>query len=266
MRAAWLILTASRTHGISAWHDAITATGRIARTAMHVPTDRDELFPDHACVVVNGIASAIEALSTTRRWKSLAWADAEAFACHTYLPHYRDQTLQQHYTILPLGTLLSERQRLLAEYGTAGRLFLRPDAHDKAFDGGVIDAADLERRASLLAAGFVDANQRCLISRPELIDAEWRLLVRRGKFVAGSSYLVAGKLNRSTPVPREVVAFAERLAATPSPRLPSVYVMDIALSESRPRLIEVGSACSSAMYGMDLTTVVDVMSAEAESM
>lgn len=261
MNAKWLILAVGRTHGVSAWSDAVAATGRTGRVVAHLPTERDEIFGDDECVVVNGVATDIQRLLVARPWRSTAsLVNAKAFACETYLGAWGEVALQREWRLLTIGEAARDREQLVSRYGVDGRVFLRPDAHDKPFDGGLYDVASLASWHSQLSLGLGDPTRQVLVARPRAIDAEWRLFVSDRRVVTGSSYLVAGRLDSNQPPPADVVGFADDLARQPYPGLPDVYVVDVCRSEGRPWLVEVGSALSSAPDGSDLRVIVDALS------
>lgn len=258
--AKWIILASGRTHGVTAWSDAVRATGRTARVIAHLPLEADEAFGDGECVVANGVATDIARLASVRPWPALAIGNGDAFACDAFLKAWGWAALQQEHRILPIGDVTRDRERLVAELGAAGSLFVRPVGHDKAFDGGLYDVPTLAAWHSQLSLGIGDATRPCLVARPRTIDAEWRLFVSKGHVVAGSSYLVGGRLDRSVPPAVDVVGLAESLARAPFAPLPAVYAIDVCLAEGRPWLVEVGSALSSAPYAADLGPIVEAVS------
>lgn len=243
---------------------AVEAAGYRYTCAAELPLNRDELIPDNACVVVNGPAARVAELCRTRRWIPGAWCEPDVFACRTYYHHWSRHIVQEQFALLPLGSLLAERSDLIRTIADKGKVFIRPDSFDKSFDGGLVELADLEAWLARTRSTEAPDSTLCVVSRPRAIENEWRLIVQDRRVIAGSSYRIGGRVIKTQAPPVSVVRFAESVASDPYPRLPNLYVMDIASAEGKLAVVEVGSVNACGFYGCDLRTVIKAISEEAE--
>jgi hypothetical protein len=143
-----------------------------------------------------------------------------------------------------------------------GKVFVRPDADNKAFNGQLFRVEDIDKWVDNLSG---DRNsllfEPIIISSPVDIYKEYRLFILDGKVIGGSQYKKYGVLNRNNYVPDSVISFAEKMSEIYSPK--SVFVMDIAEimsvmdGESHSYfVIEVGSFNSSGFYFSDIENIV----------
>lgn len=122
--------------------------------------------------------------------------------------------------------------------------FVRPDADDKRFDGGVYDVDALRD-----ATPGCDASMSVVMAAPRPIDAEWRCFVVDGEIVDGSEYRRAGQPSMHAGVPARVAALAEQAAArwVPAP----VVCIDVASSGDRLGVVEANCFNASRFYAAD---------------
>ena len=147
---AWLILAINRSRGVGPLFDAVTKSGRMVTSALHLPTSANEMFSDDTCVVVNGSASDLERLSRHRPWKALAWCDAERFSCQSYYPFLSGLLLQEPSLLLTAEELTNNMESVFAQFGTEQRIFVRPNAHDKPFDGVLFSSVQRARGVNIV--------------------------------------------------------------------------------------------------------------------
>jgi hypothetical protein len=187
----------------------------------------------------------------------------EIFSCRRYYGNWGQYLFQRKYMMLPLGEVLRKKDWLYETLASDGHLFIRPDANNKMFDGELIAVENFELWR-LHVEGVIDNHSLCVVSQPRPIDVEWRMFMRRGKVVTGSTYRVNRELDRNGEVPQEVVEFAETVATVPYPDLPPVYALDVAKSEGQLYLMEIGSVNCAGYYGSDVSKIVRAASEEAE--
>jgi ATP-grasp domain, R2K clade family 3 len=151
--------------------------------------------------------------------------------------------------LAPEAAVLSLRQVCggLAEMG--GVAFVRPDADNKLFDGGVYDLASLRSATKSLPDDLIVVK-----AEPQIIDAEWRCFVIDGEVVDGSEYRRNGKPSFSPGVPQRAVELVEVAAKQwlPAP----VVCIDVARSGDRLGIVEANCFNASRFYASDITNVV----------
>jgi hypothetical protein len=263
--AQWLILTMERAFGVFDMCRAVESAGYAYKSADELPLNRDELIPDDACVVLNGPAARVAELSRQRGWYPRGWCEPDVFACRTYYSHWRRHLLQEHFAFLPLGALERERSHLFGAIAAQDRVFIRPDAFDKRFDGGLVERDDFDAWLRRTRSVQTPDDTLCVVARPQVIENEWRLILRDRRVIAGSSYRIGGRVEKSQVPPARVVEFAESVAAEPYPGLPNIYVLDVAFLGDRLAVVEVGSINACGFYGCDMSTVIKAVSDEAEN-
>ncbi|MFB6812550.1 ATP-grasp domain-containing protein [Streptomyces sp. NPDC056387] len=101
----------------------------------------------------------------------------------------------------------------------------------------------------------VDPETEVLVSDVTRFTAEYRTYLLDGAVHTASRYAEDGRLSLG-PVPREAVAFAERL---PLASLPSAIVVDVGLSDGRWSVIEANAAWASGTYLCDPQRALDVV-------
>lgn len=244
---------------------AVERAGYDYKCAGELPSDRNELIPDDACVVINGPAARVAELSHKRRWIPLGWCEPDVFACRTYYAYWPRHILQEHFAFLPLGSLPSQKQHIFEAIAKQDRVFIRPDGFDKNFDGGLVERDDFDSWFRRTRSPQTPENTLCVVSGPQVIDNEWRLIIRHGRVIAGSSYRIGGRVLRTHAPPAIVLQFAESVASDPYPGLPNIYVMDVASVGDRLTVVEVGSINACGFYGCDMSVVIKAVSEEAET-
>jgi ATP-grasp domain, R2K clade family 3 len=216
-------------------------------------------FSDDQPVMVYGSMNLMKWLLRKGRWPKLAWYDFPRLRCQSYYARWGQFLLQRQYAFLPLAEINRRRDWLFQTFGRDGSVFVRPDDNAKSFGGGLVRQDQFDQWYAL--ANFYEPGPDCLavVSTPETIYAEWRLVIADRKAVTGSQYRRGGKEEISAGFPPEVGAFAETVANANHFNPHPIYVMDIAGTESGYRLVEIGSICCASLYACDLETVVDAV-------
>lgn len=262
--AQWLILTMERAFGVFDMCMAVESAGYDYKSTSELPLSRDELIPDDACVVINGPAARVAELCRRRRWVPGGWCEPDSFACRTYYGYWPHHIVQECFAFLPLGTLASRQAHIFETIATQDRVFIRPDSFDKSFDGGLVERGEFDTWLRQARSSQVPDSTLCVLSRPQMIQNEWRLIIRDRKVITGSSYRIGGRVLKTGAPPVGVVQFAESVASDPYPELPNIYVMDVGTVRDRLAVVEVGSVNACGFYGSDMTIVINAVSEEAE--
>jgi ATP-grasp domain, R2K clade family 3 len=136
---------------------------------------------------------------------------------------------------------------MLAEIG--GAAFVRPDADNKLFDGGVYDQASLRS-----AAGNLPDDLVVVQAQTQIIDTEWRCFVVDGEVVDGSEYRRNGQPSFSRGVPQRAIELVETATKRwlPAP----VVCIDVARSGDRFGIVEANCFNASRFYAADIANVV----------
>lgn len=152
------------------------------------------------------------------------------------------------------------RVTTLKEFSQAGYApdslhFIRPCADDKSFVGQVIEFGEVEEwMRNVMGAGLGFENTPISISEPVGISREWRVYLLNGRAMSASLYKQDFRSKRTRDVPREVIEFAERMAAIWSPA--PLFCLDVAESAGELYVNEMGCFHSCGLYESDVTKIV----------
>jgi hypothetical protein len=135
-------------------------------------------------------------------------------------------------------------------------VFARPLEDDKLITGGLFKKEDL---LMALATKITDAHKDkfLIISEKKTILAEYRFFVIDGKVVTGSLYKIRGQLITSDSIDKEALVFAQKMVELWSPS--QAFVIDIALTDKGPKIIEVNNISSAGLYKSDVNKIVTEM-------
>lgn len=181
------------------------------------------------------------------------WCDFDQLKCSTYYAWWGEFLLQRRYAMMPLGEIARSADMVFETFSREDKVFIRPDDNMKTFVGQVVSRNNFDSWHRHHVEYKAGKDCLCVVSRPEKIDAEWRFVVKDGNVVTGSRYMSDGCIDIEEGFPNEAAEKVEEIAAsqplwTPHP----IYVMDICLSESEFRLMEIGSINAAGLYKCDL--------------
>jgi len=124
----------------------------------------------------------------------------------------------------------------------------------KAFDGKLLTYSQFnEWREDITRKNF-NLNDEIVLAKPREILAEFRLFVVDGKYVTGSIYRKNNKPYFSPIVPNDVIHYSGELLQSWKPA--KGFTLDVALTSSGYRVIEINCLNSSDFYASDMTKVV----------
>lgn len=193
--------------------------------------------------------------------------DLKKFECTYYYPRLGKYLLNDRYVMLPYGELVRQREFLVDTFANGTSIFVRPNGGDKSFSGKVISVHSDDYAKEVRDLGFygVDAESLVIVSKPQHILEEWRLVVVEGQVVASSQYKNCGLVKLQEGCPQYVVDFAQQVIATWQPE--RCWVLDIGntigLAGNIPRVVEINSFSSSDLYVCNKDDVVRAVSAAA---
>ncbi|MCV9964630.1 ATP-grasp domain-containing protein [Pararhizobium sp. BT-229] len=184
--------------------------------------------------------------------------DEDAFAASTWGPLLGERALNGRGEFM---TVLEVSRRL----ASGGRLHLRPDRNDKAFAGGVFDAATwgemlAERRSSF---GVTLDDITCWASVAQPIDGEVRCWFVAGELVEASRYRRDGALVVERVEDPGVMKVAAELGGCYLPI--DNAVMDIAFQGGDAYVLEYNKIHSAGWYAADVDRVLDGWVADLRS-
>ncbi len=109
-------------------------------------------------------------------------------ACHHY--YWGKHLLQRNFRFLPLGELKRQVDVIYSEVGVEGCLFIRPDDNFKSFAGSVVPRERFDRWLSQNVSCYdLLPSLLCLVSAPQQILGEWRLVVTARQVLTASAYV-----------------------------------------------------------------------------
>jgi hypothetical protein len=151
---------------------------------------------------------------------------------------------------------------LFEAFGVDDRLFLRPDAADKDFGGGLVDREYFDGWWRM--ANWFDPPPEALAvaASPRTIFSEYRFIVADGKVVGGSRYRLGSFICVEAEYPKSAAAFAETVAAKWRPQ--PIFCLDVAETPEGFRIIECNPFNTSGLYAVDLRATVVAASQIAE--
>jgi len=209
------------------------------------------------CVVVCGCYPFVRFVLDNRRWVPGAWCLPENLACSVYYPHFREYLLNRRHLITTGVEATRDRDAIFTAFGREGRVFIRPDGCQKTFTGRVVEKDEFE---AALAPARYDSETRVVVAEPRPITREWRLIIAEGSVLAGSQYLVGGRIVLEPECPAGVLKFASDMLAAVAWRPDELFMADVCESADELYLLELNSFSSSAVYPCDYRTVVAVVS------
>lgn len=243
----WIIQENNRLPGtVTALAEAIHTDGQIAHLVTLTPGAGIPTIaglPEGAAIVCHGPGFVTRALDDPR-YRSGLYFDPDTFRWSTFRAGWQSFMLAQDGQTSTIPEILSRLEG-------GKKLFVRPDADSKAFDGAVYDA---ELLCSVTKNWLGKTSQPVVASEPLKIDAEWRLFIVGGEIIACSQYREGNRATIDGPVPYAAIEFGIKAAAMWSPA--SIYCLDLAVSSGRIGIVEANCFNASRFYGADVGAIV----------
>lgn len=138
------------------------------------------------------------------------------------------------------------------------KVFSRPSEDTKFFSGTVFERSNLIFWLNEVMKGrdkeTLNADTYIIVAPTKEIFAEYRLFVIDNKIVTGSMYKLRDKVIYGKHIDNEALDFARKMISQWEPD--RAYVLDIAITNEGPKIIEVNNINSSGFYLSDLEKIV----------
>ena len=157
---------------------------------------------------------------------------------------------------LPLGIL----EQTTRQFPTLD-VFVRPDANTKIFTAGLYNNQDLK---DLLRA--LEPETMCYFAESKEILAEYRCLVKDGKYITGSCYKAIGEdsnlihCQHNVDGLEDIKAYVESVPSIPG--FPNTYFIDVARTKDRDDnlfVLEFSSLNAAGFYACDLNKIIETV-------
>ena len=141
------------------------------------------------------------------------------------------------------------------------KIFARPSEDTKFFAGQVFERDNLRFWLKEVMAcedsETLNAETYIIIAPYKEILAEYRLFVIDGIIVTGSLYKIKDQVITGVHLDPVAIDFAKKMIAKWEPD--RAYVLDIAITENGPKIIEINNMNSSGFYKSDVSKIVDAI-------
>jgi hypothetical protein len=249
---------------------AIQELGHQLKLIEYVPfSEIDPNLPENEPIVFQGAISwALNHFKNKLPIKPFVWFDPDKLSCKCYYAHWHPFIVQKIFGFYPLGMLRSKQDWLFDVYGHPKynerelQIFIRPDTNDKLFSGEIVAKGRFDSWLNWVWIEENLAESLVIVSRPETLLKEYRLIVCDNKVITGSRYMVNGTLDTDVYFPDEAARITEEAckAWTPHP----IFVMDVAETPEGFFIVECGSINCAGFYKADMRIIVKAMSEMAE--
>jgi hypothetical protein len=209
--------------------------------------------PTHNYIIPYG-SSKLSRLAKEMGWKGMFF-DLSQFRCDVWNAN-RDDMLNFDAEFMTVAEL----EQRFAGVPDDEVFHIRPMEDLKAFNGTITTAKEIRRWQHSDDSGSFSFKKttQCVISSPKKILAEWRWFIVNGKVISGSSYKMNGQRLVQRATEQDIVDEAQSFA---DKWLPSnVCVMDLALTDDGPKVIEFNCFNSSGFYYHDKKAIVKAVS------
>lgn len=149
-----------------------------------------------------------------------------------------------------------QRGKLLELFPIADEFIMRPVTDNKVINGGIFTEGQLfamkknakkENNVALL-------NSELIITKIQLLQAEYRFFIINKKIITYSSYMIDNKFNITDSVPIQAIEYVENLLMLYD--MGAHYVLDIALVDGVYKVLEFNGVGASGLYNCDEYKIV----------
>lgn len=197
-------------------------------------------------------------LAKERSWTGMFF-DRELFRVDTWNIN-RNDMLNSDARVM----LVAELNKEFESIPDNDMYFIRPVEDLKAFNGTITHAKEIRRWMSSVDSGnfSFDATTPVIVARPKNILAEWRWFIVDSKIISGSIYKMHGQRLVQRETDDAVIDEAQELADKWLPN--RTCVMDVALTNDGPKVIEFNCFNSAGFYYHDIGAVVQAVTDQVD--
>jgi len=201
--------------------------------------------------VLYGTTSLIMNATANQDCKDAVFFDDERFQMKVYLDKWSTKMLNNDARIVEIGKFIDEDHEKEEEW------FIRPNEDTKSFTGLVTTFSGFKEMANNALGGtqYFQKESLILVSKPKLIEKEWRNFIVDGTVVSSSRYCVNRQRSiDNRDVPCEMIRFAEECCKEFVPN--DVFVLDVALCEGQYYIVECNCFNDTGFYDHDIFAIV----------
>lgn len=194
-------------------------------------------------IVVMGSTTLVK-IAQTYGWAPGVWFN-DNFRFEAWFRHYGQDLLNADSVVCRFEDVAFE-----------GSVFIRPCEDLKQFAGSIVDDDEFSKwREKVLAYGdTLNADTMVTYAPVKTIYSEYRFFVVKGEVVTGSRYKLGNRVLPSPDVDPEVLVYVKRMVQQWQPD--EAFVIDIAMTDAGPKVIEINNLNSSGFYAIDVGTLI----------
>lgn len=182
------------------------------------------------------------------------------YDCNVYMSQLANDSryfLNYDHIYCSFANLKADYNYYFDLFGT-DHLFFRPNKGIKEFTGGVFSRDTLPSELNAIEYMYnIDASAMILISTPKRLDEETRFIIGNKEIIDASRYRVKGKFKEDNEINPISVEFVNKVLEETSWVPDDLFVMDIALTEDGPKIIELNAfSCSGWYAGMNKKNII----------
>ncbi len=185
------------------------------------------------------------------------FCNLENYKCTHYYPHFQEYMLNDEPTIAMYGNLPALKDDLYRDIGEDDAIFIRPNSGFKLFTGKVVYKESFEHDLDMFNMYDIPPDSIVLISRPQRIEAEWRLFCKKDKIICGSMYKRQGYPTINDKVPTAVLEFGALVASKWQPE--PLWTLDICEVAGNYKVVEINSFSCSGLYAADCSLLINAV-------
>lgn len=181
------------------------------------------------------------------------------YECTSYYPKYGRELLNGHYVMMPFGDLARKKEWLFHLFSVDNCIFLRPNSGLKQFTGTIIKYESFEKDLDYLRFYEHEDDLLTIVSGPELIKWEARMIVVDGKVITGSYYRI-NRLHQEKLADERLIKSTQKLIDDVKWHPDDIYVIDVCETNEELKVVEVGAFSYAGLYKCDRNEIVKSIS------
>jgi hypothetical protein len=216
-------------------------------------------FGKNTCTITHGTVQFCNQI--TKKY-SMDWCPGTYFnknvkSFSLFASHYGDLMLNNDFYVIPYAEFV--RRRLQSNQ----TVFIKPESGMKEFTGKIINYSNFDTEInSMNQIERVNTESLCVIASAKNIDAEFRYIIANKEVITGSEYRWDNILDvrkDTLPICDELAKYVAKMEWQPD----IVYVLDIAYSDKKAKIIELNAFSSSGLYACNTYKIVEAVSIAA---